>query len=163
MFDLFNSKQGGDSQPVYAELINWQPINAQGKSVDIIAESLNYLDDSLDYMVVREQACGKNHCQIRIMANRDGTRFDERVNPNESQTWCNATQWRELTSYTPIGQAATPLRSEANGSLAPTLFEYLTGEKVVEGENGWGFPSLLHKLDIQCQKHGPTFKQIGSC
>lgn len=257
MFDLFNSNQGWDSQPIYSELTNWQPINADDKqTVDIIAESLNYLDDSLDYMVVREKSCSENHCQIRIMANRNGTRFDERiiqqgdryyygsvngkdsvqlleakslnpylstpknselirfadlvdqcidrVNPSDSQTWCNATQWRELTSYTPkpdsvvqlaqlyaedragtinlfpregigyntkvpgrhagesylekdafigfwgtpIGQATTPLRSEANGSLAPTLYEYLTGEKVVEGENGWGFPSLLHKLDI---------------
>ena len=33
--------------------------------------------------------------------------------------------------------------------LAPTLYEYLTGEPVVAGENGWGFPSLLNKLDIR--------------
>ncbi|WP_299494474.1 alkaline phosphatase family protein [uncultured Shewanella sp.] len=49
---------------------------------------------------------------------------------------------------TPIGQNAEPLTSEANGSLAPTLFEYLTGERVKVNENGWGYPSLLHKLDI---------------
>ena len=42
-----------------------------------------------------------------------------------------------------------PLKIEANGSLAPTLYEYLTGEPVVAGENGWGFPSLLNKLDIR--------------
>ena len=49
----------------------------------------------------------------------------------------------------PIGENSTPLTIEANGSLAPTLFEYLTGEQVVAGENGWGFPSLIDKLDIQ--------------
>jgi len=48
----------------------------------------------------------------------------------------------------PIGPAPTPLMIEENGSLAPTLFEYLTGEPVVAGENGWGYPSLLNKLDI---------------
>lgn len=258
MFDLFNSGQGWATQPVYQELTNWQPIHAQqGQTVDIIAQSLNYLGDSLDYMVVREQACNEEQCQIRLVATRDGARYDEQVikqgdryyygaikgdhtrvqlleakslnpylstpndidlqrfanlidkcldraSPTDSQTWCNAQQWRELTQYTPkpdsvvqlaqlyaedragtinlfpregigyntkvpgrhagesylekdafigfwgtpIGDAATPLQSEANGSLAPTLFEYLTGEQVVEGENGWGFPSLLDKLDI---------------
>ncbi len=48
----------------------------------------------------------------------------------------------------PIGDKSQQLKIEANGSLAPTLFEYLTGEPVVEGENGWGFPSLIEKLDI---------------
>lgn len=49
----------------------------------------------------------------------------------------------------PIGRNATALQSEQNGSLAPTLYEYLTGEPVVVGNNGWGYPSLLNKLDIQ--------------
>jgi hypothetical protein len=49
----------------------------------------------------------------------------------------------------PIGENSLPLKIEANGSLAPTLYEYLTGELVVAGENGWGFPSLLNKLDIR--------------
>ncbi|OED72322.1 nucleotide pyrophosphatase [Vibrio splendidus ZS-139] len=48
----------------------------------------------------------------------------------------------------PIGGESEPLKIEANGSLAPTLFEYLTGEPVVAGENGWGFPSLLNQLDV---------------
>lgn len=49
----------------------------------------------------------------------------------------------------PIGENVTPLTSEANGSLAPTLYEYLTGDKVQVDENGWGYPSLLDKLDIR--------------
>lgn len=48
-----------------------------------------------------------------------------------------------------VGPDVTPLNIEANGSLAPTLYEYLTGETVVAGEDGWGFPSLLNKLDIR--------------
>ena len=53
---------------------------------------------------------------------------------------------------TPIGENSQPLKIEANGSLAPTLFEYLTGEAVVVGENGWGFPSLLNKLDVSVDR-----------
>ncbi|MFS1892191.1 alkaline phosphatase family protein [Vibrio lentus] len=53
---------------------------------------------------------------------------------------------------TPIGENSQPLKIEANGSLAPTLFEYLTGEAVVAGENGWGFPSLLNKLDVSVDR-----------
>ncbi|EGA69030.1 hypothetical protein VISI1226_06983 [Vibrio sinaloensis DSM 21326] len=49
----------------------------------------------------------------------------------------------------PIGDKVTPLVSEANGSLAPTLYQYLTGEPVEVDVNGWGYPSLLDKLDIQ--------------
>ncbi|OAJ94837.1 alkaline phosphatase family protein [Vibrio bivalvicida] len=259
MFDLFNSQQGWASQPIYSELINWRPINApDSQTVDIVSESLSYLDDTLDYLAVREQTCNEKQCRVRLVANRDGVRYDEQVikqgeryyygsitsdnamvrlldvkslnpylpipddsglnrfaylvekclhraNLEDSQTWCNGDQWRELTHYTPrpdsvvqlaqlyaedragtinlfpregigyntkvpgrhagesylekdafigfwgtpIGSQAIPLKSEANGSLAPTLFEYLTGEAVVEGENGWGYPSLLKKLDIQ--------------
>lgn len=50
---------------------------------------------------------------------------------------------------TPIRRNHTALQTEQNGSLAPTLYEYLTGETVVVGENGWGYPSLLNKLNIQ--------------
>ncbi|MFA0550731.1 alkaline phosphatase family protein [Vibrio lentus] len=52
----------------------------------------------------------------------------------------------------PIGENSLPLKIEANGSLSPTLYEYLTGEPVVEGENGWGFPSLLNKLDVSVDR-----------
>ncbi|CSI22892.1 Uncharacterised protein [Vibrio cholerae] len=30
------------------------------------------------------------------------------------------------------------LQSEQNGSLAPTLYEYLTGESIEAGHDGWG-------------------------
>ncbi|NVD08579.1 nucleotide pyrophosphatase [Vibrio sp. JPW-9-11-11] len=258
MLDLFNAEQGWATQPVYSELIRWQPINAQaGERIDIITQALHYLGDSLDYMVLRQQSCNEQQCHVRLVAKRDGQRYDEQIikqgeryyygamdtashnvklldvktlNPylsqpskqaldnfaylvgkcvdradiRNSQTWCNAEQWRELTRFTPrpdsvvqlaalyaeeragtinlfprqgvgyntkvpgrhagesylekdafigfwgapVGQNSTPLTIEANGSLAPTLYEYLTGDEVVAGENGWGYPSLLNKLDI---------------
>lgn len=43
----------------------------------------------------------------------------------------------------------TQLGPVANGSLAPTIYEYITGEKIVVGENGWGFPSVLDHLNIK--------------
>lgn len=43
----------------------------------------------------------------------------------------------------------TQLKSVTNGSLAPTIYEYITGENIVVGENGWGFPSVLDHLDIK--------------
>lgn len=259
MLDFFNSKSGWKTQPIYNELVRWQPVNASdGESVDIISESLNYLGDSLDYMVMRNDACDDNHCQTRIIANRENIRHDELIirhddryyygnigkdtskvtlleakslnpylpKPNQQEldsfahlvekcinravidrpnTWCTAQDWRSLTRFTPrpdsvvqlaqlyaeeragtinlfpregigyntkvpgrhagesylekdafigfwgtpIGDNPIPLTSEANGSLAPTLYEYLTGDKVIAGENGWGYPSLLDKLNIR--------------
>lgn len=51
----------------------------------------------------------------------------------------------------PIGDNVIPLNIEQNGSLAPTLYEYLTGDSVTVGVNGWGYSSLINKLDIMQQ------------
>ncbi|WP_019617054.1 alkaline phosphatase family protein [Psychromonas ossibalaenae] len=122
-------------------------------------------------------------------------------------SWCTASQWRELMSYTARPDAVNQLIAlyeepragtinlfpeqgigfntkvpgrhagesylekdafigfwgelvnnkdkrlpyAENGSLAPTLYQYLTGEQVQPGTNGWGYPSLLDKLDIKQQ------------
>lgn len=256
MLDMFNSEKGWATQPTYKELVQWVPINSPaGKKVDIIEETLNYLGESLDYMVVRNAMCDEKNCEVRLIANRNGQRQDEVIHrrgdryfyhalngketllgvqtlnpylsepnkrefdqfgqlvdkcihkPEQSQpaTWCNSAEWRELTRFTarpdsvvelaklyaedragtinlfprdgigyntkvpgrhagesylekdafigfwgkPVGDNPTPLSIEANGSLAPTLYEYLTGQPVHAGENGWGYPSLLNKLDIR--------------
>ncbi len=255
MLDLFNSEKGWAAQPTYMELTQWTPIHADnGQSVDLVAQTLHHLGDTLDYMVIREQRCSEQSCQVRLIANRDGSRLDEWVEkqgdkyyyqaqvgstpmlevttfnpylpqPSEEErarylqlrqhcleqadrsdvnTWCSAEQWKELTRFTPrpdsvvqlaelyieqragtinlfpragigyntkvpgrhagesyfekdafIGFWGSPidkpdmaLSSEANGSLAPTLYEYLTGEPVTEGKEGWGYPSLLSKLGV---------------
>jgi hypothetical protein len=119
----------------------------------------------------------------------------------DMNTWCEETEWRELTSYTErldsvaqlahiydtdlagtvnlfplpgigynssvpgrhagehfhekdafVGFWGTPVtsrmrpRTAVNGSIAPTLYEYLTGLPVVAGQDGWGFPSLFFEL-----------------
>lgn len=257
MMDFFNSSQGWQVQPIYQELKQWTPLAApEGESIDAIAQIVQRLPESLDYMVVRESACDQHSCAVRVIGNRDLKRADELItregdklfyesldanrppillntqtlNPylaapskadflhysklvekcinraikEDVTTWCSSSQWTELTQPTPrpdsvnqlaniyledragtinlfpkagigyntkvpgrhagedylekdaflgfwgtpIGENSQPLKIEANGSLAPTLFEYLTGEPVVAGENGWGFSSLLNKLDI---------------
>jgi hypothetical protein len=46
----------------------------------------------------------------------------------------------------PTLRASQQLRSAANGSLAPTVYEWITGKKVVAGKEGWGYPSLLDQV-----------------
>ena len=257
MFDFFNASLGWQVQPVYHELIHWKPVNAKmGTEIDIISETAERLQNSLDYMVVREQQCNIEQCKVRLIGYRDGVRVDETVEKvadklfyaslsgkglallevnsvnkyrekpsekmlkdhyrlveqcinkakeDEVDSWCNTAQWRELTmitqrpdsvnqivniyaedlagtvnlfpklgmgfntkvpgrhageSYfekdafigfwgTPIGDNPVPLNIEENGSLAPTIYEFLTGEHVEVGVNGWGYPSLMNKLDIK--------------
>ncbi|CAH0533095.1 hypothetical protein VST7929_00948 [Vibrio stylophorae] len=48
----------------------------------------------------------------------------------------------------PLGNAIQPIGIAENGSLAPTLYEYLTGECVQVGKHHWGYPSLLQYLSI---------------
>jgi len=258
MMDFFNAEAGWQMQPIYADLIRWQPINATNSadSVDIVSKIVQSLSESLDYMVLRERECRADGCQARLIGYRDGIRLDElverrgdkllyssltgtlprlldteplnpyRAAPTQAEfehfselknvcitqakhgdidSWCTVDQWRDLTRFTarpdsvnqlarlfdearagtinlfpkvgigyntkvpgrhagedfpekdafigfwgaPIGPNTTTLKIEENGSLAPTLYEYLTGEQVIPGENGWGYPSLLNKLDIQ--------------
>lgn len=42
--------------------------------------------------------------------------------------------------------ANTRVGTAINGSLAPTIYEYLTGMPVEVGKDSWGFPSLLNEL-----------------
>ncbi len=257
MMDFFNSKLGWKHQPVYSELTQWKPIAAPaGESIDIIAQTVQHLPETLDYLVVREQECNASFCQVRVIGNRKTQRIDElitrdrdkifyesvmdnqhprllnvqelnpylpqptrvafaqysalvdkclnRAEKDKVETWCNRQEWKNLTQLTPrpdalnqlvdvyledragtvnlfpkegigyntkvpgrhagedylekdaflgfwgspIGDKPVPMNIESNGSLAPTLFEYLTGEEVIAGENGWGYPSLINKLDI---------------
>jgi hypothetical protein len=46
----------------------------------------------------------------------------------------------------PTAKASQQLRTAANGSLAPTIYEWITGKKPEVGKDGWGYPSLLNKV-----------------
>ncbi|WP_087018703.1 alkaline phosphatase family protein [Thaumasiovibrio subtropicus] len=256
MFDFFNADDGWETQPVYHELTRWRPISATNKSqaIDLIAEISQQLQDTLDYLVVRESACTSSYCEVRLVGYRGEklhhelvTQLGDRVHyrsvshPNESPvlleiqqanrylmapteesatenrrriaqcmaaeqdkvtTWCHRDEWQALTRWSakpdainqivalyheeragtvnlfpkqgvgfntkvpgrhagehylekdafigfwgaPVMDAQGTLSISANGSLAPTLYEYLTGEAVKVGENYWGYPSLLNTL-----------------
>ena len=129
-----------------------------------------------------------------------------RSRPDNSDTWCNEAQWRQLSRFTPRPDSVvqlshlydedragtinlfpkegigfntivpgrhagehyfekdafigfwgdpiinntvriTPLTITTNGSLAPTIYQYLTGEHVRKGHNGWGFSSVIKNAD----------------
>ncbi|MGI2259672.1 alkaline phosphatase family protein [Shewanella sp. GXUN23E] len=134
------------------------------------------------------------------------TRCLQDADIQKPDSWCDASQWRQLTRLTPrpdsVNQLAhlydedragtinlfpaqgigyntkvpgrhagehfhekdafigfwgtpvtnqIPIDSRVNGSLAPTLYHYLSKRPVVVGEEGWGFPSLLPLLNTQAQ------------
>lgn len=86
MLDMFNSAQGWETQPTYEELTRWTPTHAKtGSTVDIIDKTLHYLDDSLDYMAVRNRACDESNCEVRLIANRAGKRYDEVIIKNDDR------------------------------------------------------------------------------
>jgi hypothetical protein len=39
-----------------------------------------------------------------------------------------------------------PLRSIVNGSIPMAIYEYLTGERLSEGHDGWGYPSIADEI-----------------
>ena len=257
MMDFFKDQNANWSQqPLYADLLNWKPIAFDEKEtgIDIISEIAVRLEDSLDYLVVRQTTCDLNQCKVRLVSHRNGVRKDEiihRIDDNmayfnaensqiaptlldlkksnayknnlseaekkekhqlyrkcitqvkisQSSSWCSEAEWRMLAFYTPrpdsvnqlahlydearagtvnlfpkegvgyntkvpgrhagehfhekdafIGFWGAPVNSKVqlkvidNGSLAPTVYEYLTDERVIVGSDGWGFPSVLDQL-----------------
>ncbi|MEQ1876450.1 MAG: alkaline phosphatase family protein, partial [Bdellovibrionia bacterium] len=241
MMDFFiHDRANWARQPLYAELTKWKTL--AGAQIDIVNEIVSKLKDSLDYLVVREEACTHAGGSIRLLATRGGNRVAARITRRENKifyesaadllevkipskydapstgpryaelqtkclqnaaaadvnTWCNEDEWRELTSYTnrpdsvgqlahiydtdlagtvnlfpmagigyntkvpgrhagehfhekdafvgfwgvPVNAPARP-RSVVNGSIAPTLYDYLTFRSVTPGHDGWGFPSVF--------------------
>lgn len=47
----------------------------------------------------------------------------------------------------PLGRDARLPRSAVNGAVPETLYEYLAGTEVAEGQNGWGYQPLLPRVD----------------
>ncbi len=82
MMDFFNSLEGWQVQPIYQELKQWtNSLSAapEGERIDAIAQIVQRLPESLDYMVVRESACDHHSCAVRVIGNRDLKRVDELI------------------------------------------------------------------------------------
>ena len=242
MMDFFHQGERWKEQPLYGDLTKWTPLSG-GQSLNIVEEIRSRLQDTLEYLVVRDEPCEVSQATIRLVGTRHGQRYDEllfrngqrifykessgklldltrvsRYRPSASpleldrlrrvcliearvedpQSWCTEQQWRELSFHTdrpdavvqlahlydddrsgtvnlfplpgigfntkvpgrhagemfhekdawvgfwgePTKKVSKPLRWAVNGSIAPTLYEWLTGEKVEVGKDGWGFPAL---------------------
>jgi hypothetical protein len=46
----------------------------------------------------------------------------------------------------PISSKSTRLSTALNGSIAPTIYEYLTGKGAKEGSDSWGFDSVFNQI-----------------
>jgi len=252
MIDLFVD-QGANwpRQPLHRDLRALRPL-AGGRPVDIVEEIYARLDESLDYLVVREETCTPDTGTVRAIGRRGATRAEafvqrrgdrvfysyegadlldtdrltpyetlsdaqradhaalrtkcvEQPQPDAPQSWCSEDEWRRLTSYTtrpdsvvqlahlydtdragtinlfpragigynsvvpgrhagetfheknafagvwgtPVAEASTTRpRSAVIGSVPAAVYEYLSGEAVAAGKDGWGYPSLeLHFRD----------------
>ncbi|MFZ4713336.1 MAG: alkaline phosphatase family protein [Bacteriovoracaceae bacterium] len=249
MLDFFLDQGANWSrQPVYKELINYKLLN--GKTLNVMDESLNRLGETLDYLVVRETACDHKKSSVRVMSKKTGslveaviTREDEHVfyesandlleinkmNPYAARkfrsndhddkrslvqkcmieakkdnvaTWCTEDEWRHLTSYSPrpdsvvqlshiydtdlagtvnlfpapyigynsqvpgkhagelymekdafVGVWGKPVKnkvrmqSEVNGSVATTIYEYLSGKRIKAYEENFGFRGLMDQIE----------------
>jgi len=86
MLDFFIDQDGHWSeQPLYRDLIALQPIGGTGDvgdhgdgagPIDVISQTLSHLEESLDYLVVRESRCGVADAQVRVVGVRGGARAD---------------------------------------------------------------------------------------
>ncbi|WP_243891465.1 alkaline phosphatase family protein [Shewanella algae] len=246
MLDFFNSDRGWQVQPLYQELTRFKV--KEGKALDMVSLLADELQESLDYLVVRQSDCTLDSCSVRLVGYRNGLRRDEMISRESgviryqaldakgapellalaqsnpylpplsdvqlsakqqllelclgSAKGCSAEQWRSLAAMSPRPDAVVQLahlydedragtinlfpkegvgyntlvpgrhagehylEKDAfigfwgetvkpgqrlgpldNGSLAPTLYQYLTGEQVEVGDNGWGYPSVLSSLN----------------
>lgn len=71
MLDLFVDQ--GDQwarQPIEAELRGWTTLD--GHSLDLVAQIVDSLGDSLDYLAVRETTCFPELCAVRVEGTRPG-------------------------------------------------------------------------------------------
>lgn len=247
MLDFFSDQgEGWRRQPILSELRALRTLG--GKTVDVVSESLRRLGTTLDYLVVRIQACTLAQGKVLVIGPRTGrfvsaeiTRRGDRIfyrSPDDlldvtipinlggglseddkslhgtlvtkcvraakqadSATWCTRQEWMQLTAFTKrpdsvaqlahiydtdragtinlfpadglgyntkvpgrhagehfhekdafVGfwgeaiHAKSRILTAENGSLAPTMFEYLTGAKTETGKDGWGYPSLSNHL-----------------
>jgi hypothetical protein len=248
MLDTFvDQQQHWAQQPVREQLEHLVPLRAPETPIDLIDEVYRRLDESLDYMVLREEVCTPAGGVVRVIGPRAGRRADawierrgdrvyyryenadllgtdtltpyEKLDDSQRAThralrercvvqarredrasWCNEREWRRLTSFTPrpdsvvqlshlydldhagtvnlfpragmgyntrvpgrhagesfheknafVGAWGAPLdrrgarpriRTAPSGSAAVLIYEFLTRERTVLGEDGWGHRPL---------------------
>jgi hypothetical protein len=77
MLDFFiDQREQWHQQPLYRDLIALAPIHDPGSPIDVISAMLSRLDESLDYLVVREEPCGRDRAHVRVVGVRNSQRVD---------------------------------------------------------------------------------------
>jgi hypothetical protein len=82
MLDLFADQADGFArQPVHAELRAVRPLAHPdpARGVDLVHELVSRLDETLDYLAVREAECAPDRASLRLVAMRAGERVDARI------------------------------------------------------------------------------------
>jgi hypothetical protein len=142
MMDFFiNQTNRWAEQPLYEDLVNYQTLS--GHTINVPEILMQYLPETLDYLVLRNKTSNRQQADISLMAMRGGRAFRERLvriadraflqvsqadllglhrltpyrkveaielkkhqelkdkcltqaNFEDSKTWCDQNQWREL-------------------------------------------------------------------
>lgn len=102
MVDFFLDQGSNWSrQPTHDDLTNYKLLS--GKTVNMVDESLNRLDDTLDFMVMRDDQCDIHRADVRAIGMRQGKKVEAKVIRRgerlfyESQS--DLLQVRELSPY----------------------------------------------------------------
>lgn len=80
MLDFFNGQTDElwRQQPVYEDLTHVKLLDG-GAPLNMVKELANRLQETLEYMAVREKPCGVEECDARIITTKDGRRVDELI------------------------------------------------------------------------------------
>jgi len=80
MLDFFNGQDDETwrQQPVYEDLTHVKLLDG-GAPLNMVKELVSRLQESLEYMAVREKPCGVEECDARIITTKDGRRADELI------------------------------------------------------------------------------------
>lgn len=206
MLDFFVDRDSQyTKQPIYSDLINYKLLS--GQSLNVVDELLKRLDDSLDYMVLREEDSSIQSSGTRVIAKRNGTRVDAIIlrrgikifyeSPSDlfevskrspyavkssyknekeiksdlldkcilkakkeiPETWCNESEWRDLTAFSPRPDSIVQLSRLYDTALAGTinLFPamYVGYNSKVPGRHAG---ELFHEKDSLVAVWGKPFK-----
>ncbi len=80
MLDFFNGQddEAWRKQPVYEDLTHVKLLDG-GAPLDMVKEFASRLQETLEYMVLREKPCSVQECDTRIITTKNGRRVDELI------------------------------------------------------------------------------------
>ncbi len=88
MLDFFNGQNDVSwrQQPVYEDLTHLKLLDG-GAPIDMVKEFASRLQNTLDYMVIREKPCSIKECDTRVITTINGRRVDEIIRRRDKQVY----------------------------------------------------------------------------